>query len=104
MKVMPHERIQKYSGEHAKAFRKRNRTNRHHLTPKSRGGKGGSDNLLRIQIPRHVALHRRFKNMTIEEIRDELRYIFAVPRTVAEPETFIPDFIDRLCRMKQRCA
>jgi len=76
--------------------------NRHHLTPRSRGGSMADSNLLDIRIPRHNALHHRFGVMTIEEIRDELRFIFAVPETVEQPELFVPDFIDRLCRMKHR--
>jgi hypothetical protein len=78
--------------------------NRHHITPKARNGRSDESNLLRIKITRHALLHKRFGLMTLEEIRDELRYIFAVPPSIEAPETHVPAFIDRLCSMKGRMA
>ena len=76
--------------------------NRHHILPKARSGRGDDSNLLRMKIPRHELLHKIFGLRTLEEIRDDLRYIFAVPASIPEPETHVPEFIDRLCRMKGR--
>lgn len=42
--------------------------NRHHLTPRSRGGKNTPDNLLLINIEKHVYWHKIFKNKTLEEV------------------------------------
>ena len=41
---------------------------KHHLTPKSRGGLANSENLLRLDIQKHICWHKLFGNMTLEEI------------------------------------
>ena len=43
-------------------------TNRHHLTPRSRGGKSTESNLLEMDYSRHCAWHLLFKNLTLDEI------------------------------------
>lgn len=47
----------------AKRFR-----NKHHLVPRSRGGRNDVANLLLIDYERHVYWHRVFGNMTISEV------------------------------------
>ena len=42
--------------------------NRHHMDPKSRGGKASLRNLLRLRVPRHNAFHLMFKTATWEEV------------------------------------
>ena len=42
--------------------------NRHHLTPKSRGGQAVESNLLKMDISRHNAWHLLFGNLTLKEI------------------------------------
>ena len=48
------------------------RHNRHHLTPKSRGGDMSPQNLLTIDIDRHIFWHKMFGNKTLEEVIDLL--------------------------------
>lgn len=47
--------------------------NRHHLTPKSRGGKGKPNNLLRMDIQKHQCWHKIFGLKTLEEVIAELQ-------------------------------
>lgn len=47
---------------------KRFKRNKHHLTPKSRGGKDSRDNMLLIKVKKHNLLHKIFGNRTWEEI------------------------------------
>jgi hypothetical protein len=42
--------------------------NRHHLTPKSRGGQSTDSNLLWIKIERHQYWHKVFGNLTLDEV------------------------------------
>jgi len=42
--------------------------NRHHLTPKSRGGNKRPGNLLLIDIEKHRCWHTMFKNRTLNEV------------------------------------
>lgn len=42
--------------------------NKHHLTPKSRGGKNTQENLLLVDIEKHIYWHKIFKNLTLEEV------------------------------------
>ena len=50
--------------------------NRHHfLLPKSRGGGGSLNNLLLIDIEKHEAWHRLFKNATAQEVLDLLERV-----------------------------
>ena len=44
------------------------RRNRHHLIPRSRGGRDSYQNLLLIDMDRHEAWHRLWGNRTIEEV------------------------------------
>lgn len=47
---------------------KRKGQNRHHLTPRSRGGQSIESNLLWIDIERHNAWHAIFGNKTLDEV------------------------------------
>ena len=49
--------------------------NKHHLIPKSRGGGGSLNNLLLIDIEKHEAWHRIFKNATAQEVLDLLERV-----------------------------
>lgn len=51
--------------ERRKNKRKRNK---HHLIPKSRGGKKSKENLLLIDMERHEAWHRLWGNRTLDEV------------------------------------
>lgn len=42
--------------------------NRHHLTPRSRGGKTTQSNILKIDVVKHRKIHEIFHNLTLEEI------------------------------------
>jgi hypothetical protein len=42
--------------------------NKHHLTPRSKGGQSVGSNLLRMDISRHNAWHLLFGNLTLTEI------------------------------------
>ena len=101
--MMQGERMRKYMRKNSR-YAKTEKRNRHHIQPVARNGKTIPSNILEIKISRHDALHRRFGLMTLEEIRDELRFIFGIPKSVAEPELFAPKFIDRLCEMKGRTS
>ena len=52
----------------ARRYKNKLGRNKHHLTPRSRGGSDQDWNLLLIKIERHNELHRIFGNMTLEEI------------------------------------
>lgn len=49
--------------------------NRHHLRPKSRGGKRTKENILNIKIDRHHYWHKVFGNMTLDEVIELLQRI-----------------------------
>jgi len=57
-----------------------NGTNKHHLTPKSRGGLARPYNLLRIDIQKHQCWHKIFKNLTLEEVIAELQRLKRMKR------------------------
>jgi len=46
--------------------------NKHHLSPKSRGGQSIESNLLRMDISRHNAWHLIFHNLSFEEAAELL--------------------------------
>jgi len=46
----------------------KHKKNRHHLTPKIRGGGIESSNLLTIDIDKHIYWHRIFGTLTLEEV------------------------------------
>jgi hypothetical protein len=48
--------------------KKRRKMNRHHLTPKSRGGDRRSSNMLLIEVKRHDAWHYLWGNRTLDEV------------------------------------
>lgn len=50
--------------------------NRHHLTPKQRGGQSIESNLLRMDISRHNAWHLIFNNLTLLEIISLLKRLY----------------------------
>ena len=52
------------------------RFNKHHLTPKSRGGQAIESNLLRMDISRHNAWHLLFGNLTLPEIIALLKRLY----------------------------
>lgn len=52
----------------ARRYKNKPGRNKHHLTPKARGGADADWNLLLIRIERHQELHRIFGNKTLEEI------------------------------------
>jgi len=54
---------------------KRKYLNRHHLTPRSRGGSSLESNLLWIDIERHRAWHAVFGNMTLDEVISLLKRV-----------------------------
>ena len=51
-----------------KEWERAGKFNRHHLTPRSRGGNNSHKNLLNMDISRHNAWHFLFGNKTLEEI------------------------------------
>ena len=55
-----------------KKIDKRLSMNRHHLTPKSRGGSSQDFNIAIFDIERHQFWHRVFGNRTLEEVIDLL--------------------------------
>jgi hypothetical protein len=66
------QRIENYNRKQRKP-RRRYRMNRHHfLLAKSRGGGMSLNNLLLIDIEKHEAWHRIFKNASAEEVLDLL--------------------------------
>ncbi len=73
-------RESRWRRDYPEAFRKKNRRrpgqNRHHfLLPKSRGGDNSLNNLLWINIEKHEAWHRIFKNATAEEVLNLLERV-----------------------------
>jgi hypothetical protein len=52
--------------------------NKHHLTPKQRGGQRIESNLLRMDISRHNAWHLLFSNLTLLEIIDLLKRLYEI--------------------------
>ena len=48
--------------------KRKKRTNRHHLIPRSRGGANLPNNLLTIGIERHEYWHKVFGNRTLDEV------------------------------------
>lgn len=56
------------SGEKEKQWERSGKKNKHHLTPRSRGGSSDPDNLLEMDISRHIAWHFLFGNKTLDEI------------------------------------
>ncbi len=42
--------------------------NRHHLTPRSRGGNESEENLFLLKLDRHFYWHKLFGNKTLEEV------------------------------------
>ena len=53
-----------------------NRKTKHHITPKSRGGKNTLENICRVQGKEHEKYHYLFDNRTPEEILDYLTNTF----------------------------
>ena len=49
--------------------------NKHHLHPKCRGGDSSKQNLLLIDIEKHIAWHTLFKNKTAEEVLQLLQRV-----------------------------
>ena len=68
------ERFNRYQKKFYKPNRKhKTGRNRHHfLQPKSRGGNNSLNNLLLIDIEKHEAWHKIFKNATAQEVLDLL--------------------------------
>ncbi len=57
-------------GKHKRT--KRAMMNRHHLLPRSSGGNGMPNNLLLIDIEKHQAWHKLFKNRHLDEVIEML--------------------------------
>ena len=53
--------------------RRKRRRNRHHLTPRSRGGRDVYSNLLLIDEEKHALIHKIFGNRTWTEIIDVMQ-------------------------------
>ena len=69
LSAMNGEKFQRTARYEKKRSSRRKYTNRHHfLLPKSRGGNMSLNNLLVIDIEKHEAWHRLFKNATAEEV------------------------------------
>jgi hypothetical protein len=66
MRAMMGEKFYRKENRHRKHLPGRNR--HHFLLPKSRGGGMDFNNLLLIDIEKHEAWHRIFKNATAEEV------------------------------------
>lgn len=71
---------------------------RHHMTNRSRGGSDGISNRLRMKEYREKLLHKRFGNMSWEEIASELEAIFGL----RDARKCI-EMMRRVSRMKHRC-
>lgn len=52
--------------------RRRRGRNRHHLTPRSVGGRNEPSNILLFDIERHCEWHHLFKNRTLDQVIDLL--------------------------------
>jgi len=48
------------------------RTNKHHIIPRSRGGSSSLENLAKVDIKKHEHYHALFDNRTPEEIINNL--------------------------------
>ena len=58
--------------------------NQHHLIPKQRGGIRKRDNLLKIQIEKHVAWHLIFGNRTLREVISFLKRLERIKKRQGE--------------------
>lgn len=56
------------SRKRVKKWERNGRKNKHHLTPRSRGGNSNPSNICFLDIERHNALHFLFGNRTLDEI------------------------------------
>lgn len=75
---MSGEKLQRVVNYYRRATGKRKhpKRNRHHfLLPKSRGGGMSLNNLLFIDVEKHEAWHRLFKNATAQEVLDLLERV-----------------------------
>lgn len=57
--------------------------NRHHLIPKSRGGRNLLHNLLLIHVERHNAWHKMFGTLTLDEAITLLKRLRRAKRRLA---------------------
>ena len=97
---MQGERLQKYNQIQRQDHRRRRpRINKHHMTNRCKGGKNTDNNILRMKVDRHAALHRYFRNMSWEEIGYALYSIFHE----REPMKCV-EVINRISRLKGRAA
>jgi hypothetical protein len=53
--------------------------NRHHRKPKSIGGNGKKENISLVDSGRHILWHALFRNMTAEEIFNEINKVWLDP-------------------------
>ena len=70
-------------------MKKRPKINRHHLTPRSRGGQTLPSNILRIKIVRHCAWHQLWQNRTLKEIIKLLLIIRQEDRFRTSPQWIV---------------
>jgi len=61
-------------------FKRRCRRNRHHIKPKSRGGKATMQNLLLFDVAKHQEWHVMFGLMTIDEVIELLTRVSRAKR------------------------
>lgn len=55
-----------------KKNKQKKRRSRHHIKPKSRGGKNNLENIIGLDVVKHRAYHTLFGNQTPDEIVEEL--------------------------------
>ena len=58
----------RHKKRNAQAGRDYTARNRHHLTPRSRGGDESEENLFLLKLDRHFYWHKLFGNKTLEEV------------------------------------
>ena len=54
--------------KYSKKLKRAKGQNKHHLTPRSRGGLSVPSNLLRLDIEKHDCWHKIFGNRTLDEV------------------------------------
>ena len=56
-----------------KRWKREGKFNEHHLTPRSRGGHSNPENLITLDVSRHICWHFLFGNLTIDEVIEMLK-------------------------------
>ena len=76
-------------------------TDKHHLTPQSRGGSNQKSNLLRIDITRHRNWHLVFGNRTLDEV---IALLHRVKRAKEGQRVRLPKDVLRFVMKAQRAT